>query len=261
MGAFELRRCMGRGGTSEVWEAWHPASGAAVAVKLLCVGDMGTEGLAAALRSEARAVASLDHPHVVVGRGGGERRGGPGRGAPARGPGGGGGLAGGWRGDRLDRPLSFDETWRTVAPLLSALAHAHARGLVHRDVKPSNVLYALREGRRVPVLADFGIAAQRSERRPRDEGFVVGTPGYMAPEQWTGAPREQGPWTDLYAMGCMIWRMLVGRAPFRRRRWRDTPRGRKGTAPPARPPPAPADPRRPAPGRGSVPRRSSSSRG
>ena len=111
---------------------------------------------------------------------------------------------------------------QTSEQVQAYFAHAHARGVVHRDLKPANVLLDESEGSQQLWLTDFGIAhlARRALDRQGEpeeafeEGSVLGTPGYMAPEQLRGEWREQGPWTDLYALGCLTWSLLVGREPF-----------------------------------------------
>ena len=115
-------------------------------------------------------------------------------------------------GRRSDRGRSWCDL---AAQVLDGLAHSHARDIVHRDLKPRNVLLhpaseAHRFGR--ITVTDFGIAHALTRRS--SVHAQAGTPGYMAPEQIRGAWRDQGPWTDLYALGCLAWRMLVGRGPF-----------------------------------------------
>jgi len=100
--------------------------------------------------------------------------------------------------------------------LLEALEEPHIRGLIHRDIKPSNVMIEARGGRERVVLIDFGIAkvTEEDDHTPKTRtGVFVGTPKYMAPEQLgTG---EMGPWTDYYALGVLLYRMLTGSTPFR----------------------------------------------
>ncbi len=110
----------------------------------------------------------------------------------------------------------FAQVAGRLGEILEALAHAHAREVLHRDLKPSNILVPS-DGSPV-VLVDFGIAAvfEEPERHglPESTGGTKGTPTYMAPEQILARWREQGPWTDLYACGCLAWRILCGCAPF-----------------------------------------------
>ena len=110
-----------------------------------------------------------------------------------------------------DRTLDWKEARRICAPVAAALAHAHARGVVHRDLTPANILVEHASGR--IVVTDFGLARlARSSRRAPISGVLAGTPEYWAPEQATGA--ETGPETDLYALGCILFRLLAGRVPF-----------------------------------------------
>lgn len=102
--------------------------------------------------------------------------------------------------------------------LLDALGHAHARHVLHRDLKPSNVLVSAESASAV-ALVDFGIAElYRVERSGGQEEAVestYGTPRYMSPEQIMGEQRRQGPWTDLYAVGCLLWGLICGQTPHR----------------------------------------------
>jgi serine/threonine protein kinase len=96
--------------------------------------------------------------------------------------------------------------------VLDALAHAHARGVIHRDIKPANVL--LMPGRARAKLSDFGLAHMAERDSESSADFATGTPAYMAPEQVLARIRDQGPWTDLYAVGCLAYSLLTGSAPF-----------------------------------------------
>ncbi len=100
---------------------------------------------------------------------------------------------------------------RILLDLLNALAHAHARDVFHLDIKPTNIL--LRPGAG-PVLTDFGIARVRDALDLGETDRVLGTPRYMAPEQFDGSWRDYGPWTDLYAVGCVAWRLVTQSVPF-----------------------------------------------
>ena len=117
---------------------------------------------------------------------------------------------------RENGPLPVERAVPILKALLDALEEPHARGLIHRDIKPSNVMIERRAGRERVVLIDFGIAkvTEEDDGTPHTRtGVFVGTPKYMAPEQLgTG---EMGPWTDYYALGVLLFRMLTGSTPFR----------------------------------------------
>ena len=116
--------------------------------------------------------------------------------------------------ERIDREkqLPVEEAMRITSDLAEALDHAHRHGVVHKDIKPANVL--LSDGR--PLIADFGIAlavAQAGGGRVTETGLSVGTPHYMSPEQATG-DRDVDPRTDVYALGCVLYEMLTGEPPY-----------------------------------------------
>lgn len=114
--------------------------------------------------------------------------------------------------------LPFNALRDILLQLLDALAHAHALGIVHRDLKPANVLCRPIDGRWVPMLTDFGIARAMDtapEEAAEDEPQkVAGTPYYMAPEHVMGRWRDEGPWTDVYALGALAWHLTTGTVPF-----------------------------------------------
>jgi tetratricopeptide (TPR) repeat protein len=117
--------------------------------------------------------------------------------------------------DRLDREgkLSVDNTVRITDQVASALSHAHERGVVHRDVKPENILLAGDQA----IVADFGIARAvgvAGGERLTGTGLMVGTPAYMSPEQWM-EQQDVDARSDVYALGCVVYEMLGGGAPFR----------------------------------------------
>jgi serine/threonine-protein kinase len=108
--------------------------------------------------------------------------------------------------------VSIDDTVQIASDLLDALSYAHAQGIVHRDVKPENIILS----RRGPVLVDFGIARaiqMAGMDRLTRSGFVVGTSGYMSPEQIQGAA-DIDHRSDLYSLGCVLYECLSGRPPF-----------------------------------------------
>lgn len=200
---------IGRGGMGTVWSATHRRSGTAVAVKVMHHQPEGW--FLSQFREEVRSVASLDHPNVVRVFDYGQLD------APL--------LTIPEGAPYLVMDLATEGTltqrrgqlpWGTLEPmlkqLLQALGHAHARGIIHRDLKAGNVLVA-RDGR--PVLTDFGLALlDHRLRAPRSSIAGSGTPRYMAPEQFRARWRDLGPWTDLYAFGVLAWAMISGRPPF-----------------------------------------------
>jgi serine/threonine-protein kinase len=101
-----------------------------------------------------------------------------------------------------------------IAPLVDTLEVAHARGITHRDLKPPNVFVLGRGGPGGVRLLDFGLAWSDSTSRITRDGFVLGSPSYMAPEVWAGNPRALDSRVDVYSLGAVIFRMFAGRVPF-----------------------------------------------
>ncbi len=201
---YRLRAQIGRGGMGVVWRARDERLGRDVALKVLHPWVADDPDLRERFEREAAALARLEHPNVVrlydvlehdgqtvlVME-----------------------LVDGASLDTLvaARTLDWDETRRLAAPVAAALAHAHTRGVVHRDLTPANVLVERGTGR--VVVTDFGLARlARSSRTAPISGVLAGTPEYWAPEQAAG--RAPGPATDLYALGCILFRLLSGRMPF-----------------------------------------------
>jgi serine/threonine protein kinase len=107
---------------------------------------------------------------------------------------------------------SWPEAARIAAAVADALAHAHARLIVHRDVKPANILLT---ADRAPVLVDFGLALDEAQAGGREKGMVSGTPCYMSPEQVAGTAHRIDGRTDIYSLGVVLYEMLTGCVPFR----------------------------------------------
>lgn len=201
---FELKEKIGQGGMGVVYRARYVKNDREVAVKLLPPEIVGDRKVTARFERELDALKSLKHPHIVYC------------------------FGGKCEGDQFFYAMELVEggsletllrkrgrlPWEQVAEygvqLCSALHFAHDHGIVHRDIKPGNLLLT-RMGKL--KLSDFGLAQARSEARLTDHGKTMGTFHYMAPEQIRGAPELTGQ-TDLYAMGCVLFEMLAGRTPF-----------------------------------------------
>jgi len=210
----------------DVWRGVHEPTGLPVALKTLSADRLRTDAHREAFAREVRAVAALHHPAVV-------RLFDHGVVTPDAEDASGGRLPAGssWlamelaHGGTLKQvlPTTWPDVRGALATVLAALAHAHARGVIHRDLKASNVLVAAKGDLRPGLLlADFG-AAHRidGDRDPDDIAARIGTPHAMAPEQIVGEDHAIGPATDLYALGCLGWWLATGRRVFKARRAED----------------------------------------
>ena len=199
---YELGELLGRGGMSEVRAGRDLRLGRDVAIKLLTVVGSDGSRMRERFEAEARAVASLSHPNVVLVFDSGEHEGVPYL-VMER-------LPGRTLADEMATgPLAPERAVRVATDVLAALDAAHAAGIVHRDIKPSNVL--LTPDGAVKV-SDFGIAKTASAVTLTDDGTLLGTPGYLAPERLTGAPATAQ--SDLYSVGVLLYEALSGYPPF-----------------------------------------------
>src|SRR6516165_10572134 len=199
---YEVLGLLGEGGMGVVYRARQVGLDRLVALKLL---RGGSSKRLARFRAEALADARLQHPHVVQIFEIGEHHGQPYLALEL--------LEGGSLEAKIaGQPQAPRDAATLVCVLARAIQYAHSRGIVHRDLKPSNVLLTA-EG--TAKIADFGLAKflQTTEGQTQ-EGDVVGTPRYMAPEQTSGALEGVGPAADIYSLGVILYELLTGRAPL-----------------------------------------------
>lgn len=201
--SYEILRELGRGGMAIVYLARQQHMDRLVAIKVIGAAYSQEPDFRARFDQEARIIARLEHPHILpvidygeedfgaylvmryVGAGTLETR-----------------LAAG--------PLPLPAARNMLSRIASALAYAHAKGVIHRDLKPGNILLDEADN---PYLTDFGIARiLQSATHLTRTGAAVGTPAYMAPEQWKAEP--VGPYTDQYALGVLLYQMVTGAPPF-----------------------------------------------
>jgi len=200
---YRIMRSVGSGGMADVYLAIQLSLGRHVAIKVLAAERTPSDDLVSRFEQEARIIARLDHPHIVgifdVGR-----------------------TSTGQlyytmphmpNGDLAARDLSQDQATviSVVRAICQALAYAHEQGIVHRDVKPENVLF---DKLNRPLLADFGIAINSNvaQLRVTREGNTLGSVAYMSPEQARGRPLDGR--SDIYSLGVVCYECLIGKLPF-----------------------------------------------
>ncbi|MEX2168408.1 MAG: serine/threonine-protein kinase [Pirellulales bacterium] len=205
-GGYDLLHELGRGGMGIVYRARERSTGRIVALKMLLHGRFMSPEEVLRFRNEARTAAALRHPGIVPIYHVGEYQGQLFFTMPL--------IAGSNLAERLATgPLEPTIAAELLLAVADAVADAHSGGVVHRDLKPANILLDERDR---PYVADFGLA-RRLDEEPLGvtlTGDLLGTPNYMAPEQVNGPRALVGPATDVYAMGAVLYAMLIGQPPF-----------------------------------------------
>jgi serine/threonine-protein kinase len=203
VGPYRIIEQLGQGGMATVFKAYHPALDRYVAIKVLHPAFKEDPNFSARFQREARIVAKLEHPHIVLVYDFSEHKGMAylvmryveGETLKAH-------LAG--------EPLAPERILEILQPVAEALAYAHEQGVLHRDIKPSNVMLTPEGG---IFLTDFGLARMaQSGESTLSQDMMIGTPQYMSPEQAKGEEVDER--TDIYSLGVVLFEMLTGRVPF-----------------------------------------------
>lgn len=203
---YQVIEQLGQGGMATVFKAYHTRLEHPVAVKVIRIGEFPEsqrEKLLQRFEREAKALARFNHPNIVPVTDYGEYEGAPYIVMRL--------LSGGTLRSVKGIPMPIQEAASLLVPIASALTYAHERKILHRDIKPSNIIF---DEYGTPVLTDFGIA----KLLEIEEGYTltgtglgIGTPEYMAPEQWNG---KSVPQTDIYALGVVLYELVTGRKPY-----------------------------------------------
>jgi serine/threonine protein kinase len=203
---YHILEQLGEGGMATVYKAYDTRLERDVAIKIIRKKAFPEEQLDRILKRferEAKALARLSHPNIIKVIDYGEYEGSPYLVVEY--------FPGGTLKQRLGKPMPWQDAVRLLIPIAEALEYAHEQKIIHRDIKPSNILL-MQKGQ--PMLTDFGIAKMlevEDAATLTGTGVGVGTPEYMAPEQWTGSATAQ---SDIYSLGVVLYEMITGRKPY-----------------------------------------------
>ena len=206
LGRYYLVEQLGEGGMAVVYKAQDTLLERDVAIKIIRRGAFPTDALGEVLKRferEAKSLAKFSHPNIVKVHDYGEHEGSPYLVMEY--------MPGGTLRKILGKPIPWQSTLRLLLPVARGMEYAHKRGIVHRDIKPTNILIT-ESGE--PMLSDFGIAKLFEADQTTNltgTGMAIGTPEYMAPEQWDG---KSNPQSDLYSLGIVLYEMVTGRKPY-----------------------------------------------
>jgi serine/threonine protein kinase len=206
LGRYHLIERLGEGGMAVVYKAYDTRLERDVAVKIIRSGAFPIDLLHDVLKRferEAKSLARLSHPNIVKVHDYGEHEGSPYLVMEY--------LPGGTLKKILGKPIAWQDAARLLLPIARGLVYAHQHGILHRDIKPANILIT---DSGEPMLSDFGIAKILEGEQSTvltGSGMAIGTPEYMAPEQWTGSTSLQ---SDLYSFAIMFYEMIAGRKPY-----------------------------------------------
>ncbi|MBW6474256.1 MAG: SUMF1/EgtB/PvdO family nonheme iron enzyme [Anaerolineaceae bacterium] len=202
---YRVTERLGLGGMAVVYKAYDTRLERDVAIKIIRSEAIPPEHYSRLMKRferEAKAQAAFDHKNIITVFDYGEVDGAPYLVMAY--------IPGNTLKTRTGRPIPYQQALRWLIPMADALSYAHKRNVIHRDIKPSNILF---DDEDQPILTDFGIAKilESTEATLTGTGLGVGTPEYMAPEQWRG---QASPATDQYALGVVLYELLTGQKPF-----------------------------------------------
>ncbi len=203
LGRYHVVEQLGEGGMAAVFKAYDSSLERYVAIKVIRTEIVMDQEFLKRFQREARALAQLDHPYILKVLDYGEQDGMPYLVMPY--------APGGTLKERMGSPWPYQDAARLLAPIARALECAHQLLIIHRDVKPANILFTPSGS---PILSDFGIAKMLDigeSMQLTGTGMGIGTPDYMAPEQWLGKVDAR---TDIYALGVVFYEMVTGRRPY-----------------------------------------------
>jgi serine/threonine protein kinase/tetratricopeptide (TPR) repeat protein len=206
IGQYELRSVLGKGGMAAVWRAYQPSLDREVAIKVMAAQFSNDETFIKRFNQEARSIARLRHPNILAIYEYGQEKGQPYIVTEL--------LDGGTLREYMRKPMDLKRTARIIHQVADALDYAHAQGMVHRDIKPTNILMdTQRVGGERAVLGDFGIVKLLASTNITQTGVGIGTPEYMSPEQAAGEPLDGR--SDEYSLGIVLYEMLTGVTPYK----------------------------------------------